>query len=403
VTRDQARGRLANLNQGMFRLISSFPQATSELVDFHFKSTVEEYVDAITTAGGRKVLMVSRNASDIAANLRKVLLLSDLVVFNCESYVRSQGLSFFPITDEFRSPVLGLAPILDTGTRKYRPPKPVEIAYLATALAQKALECPAPIRLLGIEWSGTSRGWERSEFTRTSEPYYNDRGERCHIAAGLIHVQLPKNDTLLQELQPLLEAGGLVFAPFIRTGTDAAVVDEGVLKASLIDAVLTVEGTAVRTDHGSVHPLALLKVPYIEKVPLQLLCRILEDEQESIRAFRLALDRALEDMRDSAEPSEAAREVRRFKREVIEDELDKVRQVCDRVSRMNALTRIGAYVATGALSIAGVLGLDPPSVIIGAASVATATVAELYRNYQEKRGIRKSPMYFVWRLESTAA
>lgn len=396
----QGQSRLGDLNQQMFGLVSSFPRATSELVDFHFKSTVDQYLDAIAAVSARKIFVASEDSSLMESSLRRVLLLADVVVFNCASYVRSPGLSFFPIPDEFRSPVLGLAPVLDPEMRSPRPPKPVEVAYLVSLLTQKALESSAPIRLLGMEWTGDARGWERSEFTRTSEPYQNDRGERCHIAGGPVHVQLPKGDSLLEELRPLLETGRVVFAPFIRTAAGATVVDEGVLKASLIDAVLTVEATSLRTASGSLHPLVLLKIPYLENVPLQLLARILEEEQESIRAFRLALDRALEDIEDSADPSEAARVLRRLKREVIDDELEKVHQVCDRVCRMNSLTKVGAFVATGALSIAGILGLDPPSIVIGGAGVATATVAEMYRSHEEKRAIRRSPMHFAWRLES---
>ncbi len=401
MTRDQYQDRLGDLNQNMFRLVSSFPQAASELVDFHFKSTIEQYLDAIAAVGGRKVLLVSRDSEEVKNTLRKVLLLSNLVVFNCGSYVRSPALSFFPIPDEFHSPVLGLTPVLDPDTRKYRPPKPVEVAYLVSALAQKAIESSTSIRLLGIEWNGSGRGWERSEFTRTSEPYRNDKGEECHIAAGLIHVQIPKNDTLLDELRLLLENGRVAFTPFIRTSGETTGVDESTLKASLIDAVLTVHGPTIQTDRGSVHPLTSLKIPYLEKVPLSLLSRILDDEQESISAFRLAIDRALEDIETAVDTRDAAAMLTQIKREIIEDELNKVRQVCDRVSRMNALARIGAYVATGALSVAAILGLDPPSVICGAAGVATATVAELYRNYEEKSEIRRSPMYFVFRLEKS--
>jgi hypothetical protein len=126
----------------------------------------------------------------------------------------------------------------------------------------------------------------------------------------------------------------------------------------------------------------------------------LEDEGESLTAFRRHIDRALEDIEDSTEPLEAERIITRFKRDVLEDELDRVRQVLGKVSRMNALTRIGAYVGTAALSIGGIMGLGLPGIVVGAGGIATVTLAELYKNYEEKRNVRHSPMHFVWRIES---
>lgn len=400
MTSAHSQSRLGDLNRQMFHLASSFPRATSELIDFHFKSTVDQYLDAFAAVGTRKIFLASKDPSEVTGYLRRTLLLADVIVFNCASYVRAPALSFFPIADDFRSAVLGLAPVVDPESGA-RPPKPVEVAYLTTALARKALDSSADVRLLGMEWSKSGGGWERSHFTRTSEPYENARGEPCHIAGGLSHVQLPKNDSLLEELRPLLESGQVVFAPFIRTAANATAVSDGVLKANLIDAVLTVESN-LRTRGGSVHPLAQLEVPYLENVPFPLLKRIVEEEQESIRAFRLAVDRALEDAGEAADPAEAARVFKRLRRDILEDELDKVRQACDRMCRMKALTRVGALVATGAVTIAGFLGLAPPSIVIGGAGVATATVAEMYRNYEEHRSVRKSPMYFAWRLESDA-
>jgi len=67
---------------------------------------------------------------------------------------------------------------------------------------------------------------------------------------------------------------------------------------------------------------------------------------------------------------------------------------------MNALTRIGAYVGTAVLSIGGIMGLGLPEIVVGAGGIATVTLAELYKNYEEKRNVRHSPMHFVWRIES---
>jgi len=384
------------LNEQLFDLVDSFPRANTELMDFHFKSTVDDYLDAVKNTAGRKALVLAEDSAQASLALRRLLLVADLVIFNCSSYAISPKISFFPIPDETKSPVLGMISVVDPENRRPRPPRPVEVAYVSAVLANKALNSSAEIRLLGIHWDGTQQGWERSDFTRTSEPYQNELGEPCHIAGGWVHVQWPD---LLEEARTLLTSGRALFAPFVQATPGLKAVDEPVLKGSLLDATFATPSGAIRTASGSVHPITDIQLPCLENVPLAILGQILEDERESIAAFRRQLDRVIEDVETSADPAEAARCIRQSRRD-LEDELHRVRETYERICRMNALTRIGAYVGTGGLSIAALLGLDPPSAVCGASGIATATTAELYRNCEEKRALRKSPMYFAWKLQA---
>ncbi len=197
-------------------------------------------------------------------------------------------------------------------------------------------------------------------------------------------------------------SGRAVFAPFVFAAPGASDVDEGALKAALLQSTLVVGTQAITTPTGTVHPLKHLAIPYLEDVPLPLLAEILADEGESLRAFRRHVDRAVEDIARSPDPAEIERQVLRIRRDLFEDELDRVKQTCERLTRMRALARIGAYVGTTALSLAAVVGLSPPSIICGATGLATATIAELYRNFEEVRNVRRSPMHFVWQLSRAA-
>ena len=262
----------------MYKLISSFPQARGELVDFHFKSEFENYLSAIQSVSGRTLLVTATNTDQIRTAIRRLVLVSDTIVFNTQSYTGSGKISFFPIPDKTRSPVLGLMSGLDSTSNKERPPKPVEVAYLLSILGSRSLKSGSPEGILGIEWTPGTPGWQQSHFTRTSEPYRNEKRQKCHIASGLTHVEIPKEDTLLEEAKALLSKGQVVFAPFIRTTEDAPFVDEGVLKAGLFRAVLTVQDSVIRNQTGILHPLTQLEIPYLEQVSLSLLAKILEDE-----------------------------------------------------------------------------------------------------------------------------
>jgi hypothetical protein len=126
--------------------------------------------------------------------------------------------------------------------------------------------------------------------------------------------------------------------------------------------------------------------------------KVLDDETESFTSFRRQFDRIMEDLEGVDNPKDATKLVTKFKRDVLEDELEKVRIACERVARMNSISRIGTYVGLASLSIAGLYGLSPAAAITGATAASVALLNALYKSYEDKRDARRSPMYFVWRL-----
>lgn len=392
--------QIARLNRRMFELIDPFPQVRGELVDFYIKSEFENYLLAIEQTSGQTLYVTAQNAYQIKTLIRQLVLLSDTVVFNVTSYIGTGKISFFPIRDSLRSPVLGLNSVLDAKSKRERPPTPAEMAYVLSVLGSRALDLGKPEGILGIEWAPGTPGWKQSHFTRTSEPLTNKNRQKCHITSGLSHVEIPDGDDLLDDMKAFLNNGDAVFAPYVRTSTEAPFVDEAVLKAGLFGGILVIQDSEVRTQTGNLHPMARLEIPYLEGVPLPVLSKILKDESESLSSFRKQLGRAMEDMEIATDPREAQQVVTKFRREILEDELDRVQQSLERVAKMNALARIGAYVGSTTLVVGGILGLGLPNIIVGASGLATVTLAAMYKNYLEKRQLRRSPMHLVWRLES---
>lgn len=101
------RTELGDLNASLFSLVQSFPRATWELVDYHFKSTCEEYVSALHRSSGRNVAVFARDLTDLDRLCRRLLLVADSVVFNVATYSEAPAVSIFPIPDSAASPVLG--------------------------------------------------------------------------------------------------------------------------------------------------------------------------------------------------------------------------------------------------------------------------------------------------------
>jgi hypothetical protein len=133
-----------------------------------------------------------------------------------------------------------------------------------------------------------------------------------------------------------------------------------------------------------------------------MLAEILNDEPEATEAFRRAFDRLAEDLEGVDDPREVRQHMLRFKREQLEDELARVQETWERILRMSALTRIGAYLAIGVVGVAAVLGLEAPEIVCGVGGTVIATVAELFRAQEERRQVRKSPMHLIWRVRERA-
>lgn len=388
---------LGKLNASLFELMESFPRATWELVDYHFKSAYDDYLAGLQRSPSRHLAVFASSLEDLDTMCRRLLIVADTVIFNVATYFDKPSVSMFPIPDSAASPVLGVAPVLDAESRQQRFPKPAEVAYMLTTTAALA-DSRGRDTILGYEWGRNSGVWQRSNFTRTSEPYRNDRGEACHIAVGLgCRYEEETYHWLSKEARELMTRGALVFAPFVRV-TPGVPADEGLLKSKALGAAFTTTDTDIGVQRGDLHPVTTLAVPYIDNVPLSLLGEVLADEGESLSAFRRAMDRVIEDMEVASDPASAATELRRLKRDLLEDELARLGDTCRRITRMRTLSAAGAAVATGAISLAAAFGMAVPEVIMGAAGGLTTTLAELWQTVEEKKQVRTSPVYWLWKV-----
>ena len=77
----------------MFDLVASFPRAGGELIDFHLKSEYEGYLSALHEVSGRKLFVAAENGTEVAAALRRLILLADLVIFTAHEYAISPDYS----------------------------------------------------------------------------------------------------------------------------------------------------------------------------------------------------------------------------------------------------------------------------------------------------------------------
>jgi hypothetical protein len=393
-----------SLHKAQSTLIGTFPKARTELLDFHYKDQLDEYLGAIDRFKGRKLLITAESEKDAASLIRRSLLLSDLVLFSVDSFIGHPALALLPISDEMASPVLGASAMLDPSTGRHTFATAVVFMAGTSLRMASAAEAGERVQILGTSWSGTgSKAWERTKFARLADEVADSHGTRCHVAGGLIHVQLPKDESLLADTAPLMAMGRVVYAPFAVGNTAFEPQQELLLKAGMLGSTLASAKAPTSSSASKERVLLQLDMPYLEGLPLSTLAKVIDDEGESIRSFRRQFDRLMEDIANLERDSEQTVRFTKFKRDVLEDELDKVRQALSRVARMNSVIRAGAYVGIAGLSVAAMQGLSLPSLITGLTGTLAAALTAWYRSYLDACEARNLPAHVLWRLERRAS
>jgi hypothetical protein len=370
---------LVRLYQQQSELIASFPKARSELIDFHYKDRLDSYLEAIDGFNGRKLFLAADSSHEAASLIRRSLLLSDLIVFSVDSFIGHPALALVPISDELASPILGASAMLDPATGDYTfAPAAVFMTGIGLSMISAA-ESSEKIQVLGTSWSASgTNGWERTMFARLADEMKDVRGTPCHVAGGLIHIQLPKDETLLDAAAPLMKMGRVVYAPFIIGNVASQPPEQLLVKAGMIGSTLATPTPPTHSLANIEQVLLRLEIPYLENLPLSTIAKVIADEAESIQSFRRQFDRLLEDLTQAKDDLESSKRITKFRRDLLEDELDKVRSALSRVASMNSVIRSGAYIGVTSLTVAATQGLSLPSLITGLSGTAAASLVAWY-------------------------
>ena len=386
---------IKNLNSQLFKLIDSFPKARWELLDFHFKTHYSEYIEAIENVRGRKITIFSQSLDDFYFSIKPLLLLSDTIIFNFNDYHDSPYISIFPIPDKFISPALGVNPILDPQTRKYRFPKPAAIKLFSSKVINEKI----PDSIFGYEWNRPESSWQLTKFTKTSEPFINEYKENCHIAVGLGYMY---DDTiyewLLKDGRSLLIDGNFVFTPFIRKTPNDENLDEGLHKSRLLNSSLITTHDDIKISKGELNILSELEIPYLENIPMELLIKAKNDYGESLSEFQREVNKKIEELIETNDPEIIKKDMKHLKRDLFEEEFNIVNKLCNKLLRKKVFSSLGAVLTTTSVTIAGVLGLGLPGIILAGTCGLTTSLKQLFETYELNKEMKSNPMYWVWKL-----
>lgn len=392
--------KLKTLNKGLLKTTNAFPKDSWSILDFYYKSNYDDYTTAIKNADGRKITVMGNSIKDISTQLKKLLLISDTIIFNVNNYDDKPSPAFFPFPQGFDSNILQIVTVEDADGSNQIIPNLTQLMQVWSAFnSDKKLS--ERTTLLGFDFNNPDLSWQRNPFTLTSHIIKDKFGTEYPLILGFCYkYDQSTYDFLFNEGKDLLDDGNIVFAPFIRSPQNNSDIERQLFKAGVIDTSLFIEDNQIKNLNGELHLLSDLNVPYIENVSLKLLSQIIKDEGQSLKEFRKIVNRAIEDIQTLKDREQIVKEIRYLKRNLFEDEFEKVGQLCKKVTKMKSLSAVGAVVTTGVISISSYYGLDIASIILAGGGTATVAANELYRAYEEKNDIRKNPTYFLWKVKN---
>lgn len=200
-----------------------------------------------------------------------------------------------------------------------------------------------------------------------------------------------------------LESGQVVYAPFIPPiEVELEFIKN---KLSVMDMYggqsLFVEDFDF-LDESSLLALASLKLPTFENIPLPLLGKIKIDNQDEFGNFSRAILKAVGSIKSSAGSESFVKEVRSIQRDIIDDNVQKIRRKYEQIAKMRSLSAGGVFVGTIGIGLSMIEGAAIPAITTGLAGAVTASIAHTAALIKERYGLCDNPMHFLWRVQRAA-
>ncbi|NQU81722.1 MAG: hypothetical protein HQ543_09410 [Bacteroidetes bacterium] len=149
-------------------------------------------------------------------------------------------------------------------------------------------------------------------------------------------------------------------------------------------------------------------MPYIAKIPFELLYKIMLDEKDTFTNFRGAISRSLNECRNSSSRVENKSELRNIgleiRRDILDPELSKLELRLKKIVQMRSIKIAGAFISTVGLFVSAITGIGLQSIVSGAlgAGGVGLFLNQLAEYRSDIMSLRENPWYFAWKLKKLA-
>ena len=384
-------GVLAFLGKEMFHFCDLVPEKKDIQFRFWINQRTPEMAVAISQAHGKKLRIPVSFAERLDSfELCKLLLIFDHVII-CQdkvcdtNYFQEVGPAFIKAKARLEDPdVVLLSPLCTIGDYAIFLPKLPVVPGIGKDIPQELLAGPTTqyfassdtIELNGVEFGG---------FHRVGKAWKN-------------HPDWAFDNEYRELIQNgMLVVGGTMFGE----DYDQECLSNGIDLSKFFGSILSdcSSVTSCGIDIQKAQALLKMDIPVLKGIKSKDLTKLINDDPVPFNAFRAHLSEGLKQIEGSKHSYDFAQQVKRIKKEVIDDGINELRKQYNRIGKLRALRAAGYTI--GAIGLWASIYINIPEIAnaFAVGSPLAIAIKEKSERIKEKANLEDNPCYFLWMIE----
>jgi len=371
---NKSNNSLTDIIHDMYRFAELSNSGVRERLHFWLTGRELALALAVRATPGLKLAVWVPPWADLTSVVRKLSLFSDILLIAHDRSLPVDGFMVMPAPPDFWSPRIGVR-------RVYRSHEEAEEAARSNDDTTNLPPYPILQEPGPLATRGTPGGlMALARFTDCPYPELTYRW-------------------IFEEARPLIEAGRVLYAPFLTPPTGKRGPD---LQNPATVAAYQALGAApsATPDHCSFNASTLrvlfhLDLPYVENIPIDILTKLLGDEAEELGRFRQAVLAACAEAAKFTNTSELESATSEIQRDIIDGGIAELSKAARKMEKRRWFRAAGCTIASVALEVVTLL----TGIILPGVSLAPSFVEWAWHAI-EQGAFEKHSMHFLWRLRN---
>ena len=363
---------LARIQQDLFDFIEQDPEVIEGLVEFWYMANTDALSAAILKEEGYKIIINVSNFNHFEQLSKKLFLLADVIILRDTRNWTSDQLQEMSVPYPKDSYKPGYFDDVIDELKKLRP-SPFTLKHRPEQFYWTSTEC------------NLKNGYDMVYATSFS---YN-------------RIPLEFINWLVSSGKPYLQTGQIVYAPFMPNFEIEQELwnKHKVPLAEQFDAIPIFESNYKYFNEPNTESLMSIQFPYFHNIDIETLAKIKDDNHGEFENFSISCMNYIEQIKSKVGTPEFTKEIQYIKRNLIDDNLNKIDQKMKRISKMRSLRDSAILTYLMGLNTVSYLGLgDLKTLIAGTTGAVAAFVYEHVKRIRETGQIKENDAYFLWQL-----
>ncbi|MBS1515223.1 MAG: hypothetical protein JSS63_09335 [Bacteroidetes bacterium] len=362
---------ISRIQQDLFDFIDFDPEELDGLIEFWYSANSEALSAALTKDEGLKLILNVNNFQHFEQLSKKLFLVADTLILR-------DTRKWTPEENNFQA--------IPIPTGEYKP------KYLEDIEEELKNLQPSPLTLLyrpNLYWTSTTK--------------ILNNGYNIAYAAWEYNA-IPKEfkSWIAGSGREYMKTGKIVYGPFIPTlEMELEFMKNKISMPEQFNALPCFYQDYKWLDDKGLDSLLLLKFPYLQNIDIETLSKIKEDNYDEFSKFSDSLLDSIQKIKTSYGSSDFLKEIQYIQKNQIDDNLAKIEQKFNQLSKMQTLRKAG--VITGLIGLSGAMLVADaivPGIVTGATGVVATMIANKAAELKDKFDVKENPAYFLWKIKN---